>query len=225
MNKLKNPFWHALNETHKKFSLSFDDVQFYHPDVCPFGAFLSTQKTAKALNEYAKLSDSFFLVTENDTPTHDEQFVILDRKIDGVQMILKDLQEVDITENIVQLDANYIDEIYDLVWLVMPGYYKKRTYEMGKYFGIIKDNKLVAVTGQRMQTNDYIEISAVVTHPDYTKRGYAKQLVTHVTKDIIKDGKKPMLHTTKDNPAIKLYKKLGFELTRTMNWWLYHKKQ
>lgn len=223
-NKLKNPVWHSLNETHKSFSIQYNDVQFYDPNICPFGAFTNSKKTKNALNEYAKLTDKFFLVSENETPTFDTSKILLHKKIDGVQMVLQNLQEFQITENIVPLTEKHIDEVYNLVWLVMPGYYKKRTFDMGKYFGIFKNNQLVSITGQRMQTNDFIEISAVVTHPDYTRRGYAKQLTQYVTKDILKDNKHPILHTNKGNPAIKLYEKLGYEITRDMNWWYFHKK-
>ena len=95
---------------------------------------------------------------------------------------------------------------------------------MGKYFGIFKDNKLVSITGQRMQTDDLIEVSGVVTHPNYTKRGYAKQLVAFTTKEILKENKLPILHTNKGNTAIPLYEKLGYKLTRDMNWWLLSRK-
>ena len=223
-NKLKNPVWHALNETHQKFSVDYDEVKFYDPKICPFGAFTNIEKTASALNQYAKLTDSFFLVSENKTPTYDSKFVNLDRKIDGVQMVLDNLIDIDITENIIPLSEKHIDEIYDLIWLTMPGYYKKRTFEMGKYFGIFKDEKLVSIAGQRMQTDNFIEISGVVTHPNYTRRGFAKQLTAHVTKDIIEDKKHPILHTTKGNSAIPLYEKIGYNLTREMNWWYFHKK-
>ncbi|MBA6155271.1 GNAT family N-acetyltransferase [Tenacibaculum sp. S7007] len=223
-NKLKNPVWHSLKETHKNFAIQYDEVHFYDPNICPFGAFTNTEKTKDAINEYAKLTDKFFLVSENEIPIYDTSKIILHKKIDGVQMVLQNLQEIDITEEIIPLTENHIDEIYNLVWLVMPGYYKKRTFDMGKYFGIFKNNQLVSITGQRMQTNDFIEISAVVTHPEYTKRGYAKQLTQYVTKDILKDKKHPILHTDKGNPAIKLYEKLGYEIIRDMNWWYFHKK-
>ncbi|CAL2103321.1 Acetyltransferase [Tenacibaculum sp. 190130A14a] len=223
-NKLENPVWSSLKETHKKFAIQYDEVTFYDPNICPFGAFTNTQKTKHALNEYAKLTDAFFLVSENKTPTYDTSKITLDKKIEGVQMVLENLQEIDITEEIVPLTEKHVDAIYHLIWLVMPGYYKKRTFDMGKYFGIFKSNQLVAIAGQRMQTDDFIEVSGVVTHPDFTKRGYAKQLTLHVTKDIIKDGKHPILHTTKGNPAIKLYEKLGYRITRDMNWWYFTKK-
>lgn len=139
-------------------------------------------------------------------------------------MVLDTLIDTEITEKIVLLDERCIDEIYDLIWLVMPGYYQKRSFEMGKYFGIFKNGKLVSITGQRMQTNLFIEVSGVVTHPDYIKRGLAKQLIAYTTKEILKENKTPILHTNKGNVAILLYEKLGYTLTRDMNWWLYRKK-
>ena len=222
--KLKNPVWYSLNETHHKFLVTYDGVQFYHPDICIFGAFFDPTKTVKALNEYAKIADKFFLVSENEIPIIDTNNVLLEKKIEGCQMILEEFVDFEITENIVLLTAEHITEVYNLIWLVMPNFYKKRGFEMGSYFGIFKDNKLVSITGQRMQTEDFIEVSGVVTHPEYTRRGYAKQLVTHATKEILKENKLPILHTNKGNSAIPLYEKLGYKFTRDMNWWLFHKK-
>lgn len=224
-NQLKNPVWYSLKETHKKYAIEFNGVQFYNPDICTFGSFFDETKTAKASNEYLKTSNEFFFVSENQTPIVNDTKVFLEKRIAGCQMVLNKLTEVRITENIVLLDKTYIDEIYDLIWLVMPGYYKKRTFEMGKYYGIFKDGKLVSIAGQRMQTNLFIEVSAVVTHPNYTRKGLAKQLITYNTKEILKENKTPILHTNKGNLAISLYEKLGYELTRNMNWWLYRKKQ
>ncbi|MEE4000404.1 GNAT family N-acetyltransferase [Tenacibaculum sp. FZY0031] len=223
-NKLENPVWHSLCETHEKFAINYDNVKFYNPTICPFGAFTEASKTANALNEYATLTDKFFLVSETKTPTYDKDKILLYKKIDGCQMVLENLTDFDITEEIIPLTEKHVDDIFNLVWLVMPGYYRKRTFDMGKYFGIFKDQKLVAVTGQRMQTNDFIEVSAVVTHPKYTRKGFAKQLSQHVTKEILTAGKHPILHTNKGNPAIQLYEKLGYKLSRDMNWWFFHKK-
>ena len=90
-NKLKNPVWYSLNESHNKISFNYNEVQFYDPEICPFGAFSDASKTTNALNEYAKLTDSFFLVTENEIPTFDDRFVTLDKKIEGCQMVLQEL--------------------------------------------------------------------------------------------------------------------------------------
>ena len=223
-NKLKNPVWYSLNETHKKFIITYDGVQFYHPDICTFGSFINVEKTAKALNEYSKLSKNFFLVSEHETPLIDSNTVFVEKKIEGCQMVLDNLVDIKITENIIPLTEKHTNEIYELIWLVMPGYYQKRSFEMGYFFGIFKDHKLVSISGQRMQSDDFIEVSAVVTHPDYTRRGYAKQLVAHTTKEVLKQKKLPILHTDKGNTAIPLYEKLGYKVTRDMNWWLYGRK-
>ncbi|APG64981.1 GNAT family N-acetyltransferase [Tenacibaculum todarodis] len=222
--KLKNPVWYSLQETHKKFLIEYDGVQFYNPEINNFGAFFNAEKTPGALTQYAEKADKFFLVSEDGVPNINTDTTILEKKIDGCQMVLENLTEVTITEELVLLTEKHINEVYDLIWLVMPGFYQKRGFEMGKFFGIFKDNKLVAISGQRMQTDDFIEISSVVTHPNYTKRGYAKQLIYHTSKDIIKENKLPMLHTNKGNLAIPLYEKLGFKLSRDMNWWLFSKK-
>tara|TARA_R110000868_G_scaffold295299_2_gene555720 strand:- start:378 stop:1064 length:687 start_codon:yes stop_codon:yes gene_type:complete len=221
---LKNPVWFALNETHKNLELSVNGVRFYNPDICTFGAFEDVAKTAEALNSYAKLCDSFFLVTEDSIPTFDTNQVILNKKIEGCQMVLDKLVDFEVTETIVPLTEEYKDEIYNLIWLVMPGYYQKRSFEMGNYYGIFKDEKLVSITGQRIQTNDFIELSGVVTHLEYMRKGLAKQLVYFVTEEIIKTNKKAILHTTKGNSAIALYKSLGYNLTRDMNWWHFNRK-
>ncbi len=222
--KLKNPVWYSLKETHHKFIIEFDGVLFYHPDICIFGSFYDASKTSKASNEYSKTVEKFFLVTENQTPVIDPSTTVLEKKIDGCQMVLEHLTPVEMTEEIVLLTEKHIDEIYDLIWLVMPGFYRKRGFEMGRFFGIFKNEQLIAIAGQRMQANDFIEVSSVVTHPNHTRKGYAKQLIAHTTKEILKENKLPILHTNKGNTAISLYEKLGYKYTRDMNWWLYRKK-
>ena len=187
--KLKNPVWYALQETHKKFLIANNGVSFYNPEINNFGAFFDKNKTTNALNHYSLLTDKFFLVSENLTPISDNKTVVLEKKIDGCQMIFNNLVNVNISEEIILLTEQHINEVYNLIWLVMPGFYQKRGFEMGDFFGIFKNNKLVAIAGQRMQTDDFTEISSVVTHPNYTRKGFAKQLIYHTTKSILKQNK------------------------------------
>ena len=223
-DKLKNPVWYSLNETHKKYAIQFEGVQFYNPGINIFGAFFDANKTTEASNKYSVLTKKFFFVSEDQTPLFDDHKIILEKKINGCQMVLDKIVDVEITEEIVLLTQENMDEVYDLIWLVMPGFYQKKGFEMGNFYGIFKDNKLIAISGQRMQTDSFIEISSVVTHPDYTRKGFAKQLIYHTIKEILKQNKLPILHTNKGNPAIGLYENLGFKISRDMNWWLYCKK-
>jgi len=39
IEKLKNPVWYSLNETHQSFLIEYEGVRFYRPEICTFGAF------------------------------------------------------------------------------------------------------------------------------------------------------------------------------------------
>jgi predicted GNAT family acetyltransferase len=57
-----------------------------------------------------------------------------------------------------------------------------------------------------------LEVSAVVTHPNHTGKGYAKQLVVHTVNEIFKNKIKFLIYMLKTiRVSIQLYKKLGFK--------------
>ncbi|HXR79700.1 MAG TPA: GNAT family N-acetyltransferase, partial [Saprospiraceae bacterium] len=92
--------------------------------------------------------------------------------------------------------------------------------QMGDYYGIWQQDELVAISGERMRMNGLTEISAVVTHPEFTGRKYAQQLVAHVAKKNIEVGIIPFLHVAESNErAIGLYHKLGFSPRRLTPFW------
>lgn len=219
--KLDNPVWFSCLETHSEFAIGLDGLQSYHPDYCSFTGFDVLDKTAQSLNDYAKLSSSFFVVGAR--PQFDQQ-LLLTRELICDQMILKEPIALPITEDIVELQELNAESLFFLVNLVQPGYFKNDTPKLGQYFGIFKDGNLVAVTGERMKMNCFTEISAVITHPNYNGKGYAKQLVTHVANTIFAQGKTPYLHVAENNlGAINLYKKLGFEYRRKISFWNFEK--
>lgn len=216
-NKLDNPVWFSLTESHEKFSVNYGDVKFYHPDYCPFGGFIALDSTAKHLDEYSKLANSFFVVGEQ--PNYSSTLT-LNKELVCLQMLLTTKVEMDISEEIVLLKGEHKADLLRLVNLVQPGYFKENTPELGNYYGIYKGDALVAVTGERMKMDDYTEVSAVVTHPDHTGKGYAKQLVAHTANQIFLAGKTPYLHVAEINiGAIKLYEKLGFVIRRKISFW------
>ncbi|WP_408032593.1 GNAT family N-acetyltransferase [Tenacibaculum xiamenense] len=215
-NNLDNPVWQALSETHNSYAIEYDGVKFYNPEVCPFGGFTKIGKTKEAMESYSKICDDFFIVGNHPIKP---STLTLDKTVICDQMVLSQLNQPEYTHSIEKLTEQHIDELYELVWLVMPGYFKKRTFEMGDYYGIFIDNTLAAVTGERMQMNDYIEVSAVVTHPNHIRKGMAKQLVAYTSQRILEKNKIPILHVAQKNTgAIKLYEKLGFKSIRKMTW-------
>jgi GNAT superfamily N-acetyltransferase len=217
-NKLNNPVWHSLNESHKDFALDFEGFKFYSPEVCAFGGCIDVQDSKSALDQYAAFTDSFYVV--GDQPEFGSKLV-LNKNLECLQMLLDEPIVLEMTEEILELRSQkQKKELFNLVNLVQPGYFKEKTAELGQYFGIYKNGELVAVTGERMKMNKYREVSAVVTHPAHTGKGYAKQLIKHTCEKIFKEHKLPYLHVAETNMgAIKLYEKLGFTTRRKISFW------
>ncbi|QEC66495.1 GNAT family N-acetyltransferase [Panacibacter ginsenosidivorans] len=83
---------------------------------------------------------------------------------------------------------------------------------------IYQNGQLVSITGERMRMHGLTEVSAVVTHPEYTGRKYAQQLVAHVANKNLSAGITPFLHVAATNErAIKIYELSGFTKRRLIN--------
>jgi predicted acetyltransferase len=68
------------------------------------------------------------------------------------------------------------------------------------------------MAGERLRLTGFTEVSAVCTHPRFRGRGYGNALMSTVISGIMDRGEKPFLHVKTDNPAIALYRKLGFQI-------------
>jgi len=215
--KLDNPVWHSLSENHGAFVIDYRNTKFYNPDYCPFGGFIDSENISDAIDQYAALTDNFFIVGEKPKISENVQIV---KELVCLQMIIYEKIQLAIDTEVVKLTENHNEELCALVNLVQPGYFKNKTPLLGNYFGIFKENQLVAITGERMKMNDFTEVSAIVTHPDHTGKGYAKQLITFVVNAIFEENKIPFLHVIESNAgAIKLYEKLGFTARRKISLW------
>jgi len=215
--ELDNPVWYALSETHSRYKVEFGNIKFYQSDYCPFGAFENEIGIADGINRYSKLCNNFFVV--GNKPSFSNRIQLLNELVCN-QMIIDQRIDLISHEKIVELGDDHSKDLFDLVNLVQPGYFRPKTRLLGDYYGIFQKNKLVALTGERMKMNQYTEVSAVVTHPDFVGRGFAKQLVAHSVNKIFDQGKLPFLHVTESNVvAIGLYEKLGFRTRRKISFW------
>ncbi len=114
-------------------------------------------------------------------------------------------------QEIVELTAAHATEMIELTALTKPGPFDKRTHELGRYIGIFREGKLVAMAGERLKVPGYTEVSAVCTHPEHTGHGYARLLMNDVMQGIRQRGEIPFLHVREGNArAIELYERLGF---------------
>lgn len=222
--KLDNPTWHSLSETHKEFAIDYNGIKFYQPNYCPFGGFTDFDKTEVGIEQYVSLVNTFFIV--GNKPNFNNK-VQITKELVCNQMVLDQRITIEKEESIIPLlTAKHQKDLLALVNLVQPGYFKDKTSSLGNYYGNYRENQLIAVTGERMKMNEYTEVSAVVTHPEHTGKGYAKQLLTHATNRIFDEGKTPYLHVAETNTgAIKLYEKLGFVTRRKISFWNFIKTE
>jgi hypothetical protein len=114
-----------------------------------------------------------------------------------------------------ELGAAERPAILALTALVYPHYFRPRTPELGRYFGIYVGNTLAAMAGERMGFPGHREISAVCTHPDFVGRGLARRLLDGLGADISAGGALPFLHVSPTNTrAIRLYEQNGYRVRR-----------
>jgi ribosomal protein S18 acetylase RimI-like enzyme len=214
--KLDNPAWYSLLETHQHFAIGSNELKRYHPQIVSFAAFQSERKNVlNELDNLIEVDESFFLIGEfSGLPGN----YIVETILPCAQMICDKPISLKITEPIEPLAEKDDDEIISLINITMPGYYLRGTRLMGDYFGIRVNGELVAMTGERMRMDRLTEISAVVTHPEFTGRGYAQQLVAYTSNKNFEQGVIPYLHTGATNErAIKIYELLGYTTRRIID--------
>ena len=129
----------------------------------------------------------------------------------GNQMILDRLASAPAIDAWIQpLTATDVPAMLALVELTQPGPFRPRTIELGHYFGIFEDGALVAMAGERLQTPEFTEVSAVCTHPSVRGRGFAAALSHRVATGILARGQTPILHVALTNVgARRVYERLG----------------
>ena len=87
--------------------------------------------------------------------------------------------------------------------------------KVGDFYGIKDNGRVIAMAGERLKLDEYTEVSGVVTHPDYRKRGYGGGLTLFKCKQVQERGKTPVLGVWETNTgAVRLYQKLGFKILR-----------
>lgn len=215
-NKLNNPAWYSLLETHQSFAIGNDIFKRYQPHIVSFAAFRSDKKDIQdELDKWMQPGESFFLIGEfAGLPSN----YTVETVLPCVQMICATEIKTNMTASIEPLSEKDDDDMIDLINKTLPGYYLRGTRLMGDYFGIRVNGELVAMTGERMRMDGFTETSAVVTHPDFTGRGYAQQLVAHTSNKNLAAGIIPFLHTgTKNERAIKIYELLGYTTRRIID--------
>lgn len=216
--ELDNPFWSALRSRHRDIALRRGEAARYPAAFAPFLGVASAQAdVAAAVAALVGADESVYLLGVAPALPHGW---VLDAFAPLAQMICPAPIAVVDGPAVIELTEAHRADVLALTALVYPHYFRPRTMELGRYFGIYQDGRLAAMIGERLGTDAQQEISAVCTHPDFNGRGYARRLVALLSNDNLERGRLPFLHVSHQNHRAKqLYEQLGYGHRRDIGFW------
>lgn len=219
MRWLDRPVWAALTGGNAPFAQGNALALRYPADIAPFAAL--ADETAECFEALAALAGPGSRVAlVGPVAVAALNGFAIERHAPIVQMILSGPVPVDAPAgpDHVPLGQADVTEMLDLAGRTRPGPFGARTIELGDYLGIRVDGELVAMAGERMRFDRFVEISAVCVDPAHRGKGYAAVLMMQLARGMQARGQTPILHVFEDNHgAIALYRRLGFRARRTLS--------
>lgn len=120
-------------------------------------------------------------------------------------------------DEIIKLDQSHFEQLINLYQTAYPDHhFDSRMLETGYYYGIIQKNQLVGVTGVHAYSDEYriAVLGNICVHPDFRGQNLSYRLIGHQLEQLNPAENTVCLNVKADNdPAVKVYQKLGFELS------------
>jgi acetyltransferase (GNAT) family protein len=176
-----NPVWHALQTKHRHLAVIEGDVCRYPAEVVPFAAVAApTSLALQQLHSLLAPGESVWLIGESYPYVPEIRF---EETLECLQMLLpEEVAPPDPTIEIAILSAANAAEMVALTDLAFPGFFRRRTCEMGSYYGVRSNRELIAMGGERLMLEGYSEISGICTHPAHRGNGLAASLIWRLAR-------------------------------------------
>jgi ribosomal protein S18 acetylase RimI-like enzyme len=207
---LDDIFWETLNGAQAHFASGAGDARRYGRGFSPILGFRDREHPDfEALAPFCDAGERFYVDTWSG-PAPPGWQLVLEKKMK--RMVWHGgVPTVDPALAALPLYAAHAQEAVDLAVLTNPGPFGLRTIELGEFFGVFEDGRLVAMAGERLHAGPYRELSGVCTHPDFQGRGLARRLSEKVIALQLSRGQTPFLHVMSHNTgAHDLYERMGF---------------
>lgn len=114
------------------------------------------------------------------------------------------------------LTAQDMDAARQLAEATGLGPFGEAGLALGETLGWFDDGQLLAMAAERLQWLWFREIASVATHPQAQGRGIASALIGALLERSSRRGEIAFLHVKANNPARRLYERLGFRALHTV---------
>ena len=210
MGTLDDIFWLALSGEQARFASGAGAARRYAPGFSPILGFEDREHPDfAALAPYCQAGERFYVDTWSG-PAPAGWAIAIEKKMKRM-VWTGGLPDEDDTLDARPLDASHAQQAVDLAVLTNPGPFGLRTIELGEYFGVFEDGRLVAMAGERLHAGPFRELSGVCTHPAHQGRGLARRLSLKLVRLQMQRGQSPFLHVISSNTtAHSLYERMGF---------------
>lgn len=215
LHPLDNHLWNALNGPLARYSRAVGRVRMLTPEIGSVCA-IEDDSPANLSDLAAALSVGAEVLVIAPQPLR----ATAELELLAIKPVLQMVAELPETAGLgvptMRLGPDDLPQMRALVDVARPGPLGSRALELGNFYGVFESGKLVAMAGERLRLDRYVEVASVCTHPGYRGKGYAKAVVSALMQDIVGAGFIPFLGVDDGNtPAIRLYENLGFKYRTT----------
>ena len=216
---LDRPAHAALSTRHAGFAQTYGAARRYDPAIVPFAAAFGDPSDLTTL---VQKGDVMALVQA--APLKVPAGFTQELMGDLLQMLATGPVSAPEDPRIQRLGPSDAVEMTALAQATRPGPFTDRALDNGRFWGIRQGGHLVAMAGERMATDGFVEISGVCAAEAARGQGLARLLSCHVAAVIQSEGDVPFLHSYASNAAaVSLYRSIGFAIRSEMRFGVFRR--